>query len=173
MALVTTSGSATADSYYTLAELNAYWSARGNTTWTGSDSVKEAAAIKATVWVDFTYRARFPGQRTEGRAQAVPQALEWPRRNAYDRENELIASTVIPIEIKHAQAEAALRELVTPGSLSPDYVASEQVKSESVGPLSTEFFGGGGSSSVLPVVNIIDGILSSLIGGDVGFVMRA
>lgn len=35
-----------------------------------------------------------------------------------------IPATEVPIEIIHATYEAALRELASPGSLSPDFVAT-------------------------------------------------
>lgn len=169
MALTTTPGSATADSYATLAETDTYHSDRGNTAWAGTDALKEAALRRAVTWLDSTYLVRFPGYRTDDR----DQNLEWPRTNAYDIAGELLAVSEIPIEIKRAQMEAALRELVVPGSLSPDFVAAGAVKSESVGPISQEFFASGGSSSVLPVIHIVDGILAGLIGGAVVFVARA
>ena len=170
MALVTTPGSLTADSYATLAEANTYHTAQGNTAWTGADALKEGALRRATVWLDSTYRVRFPGYRTDRRLQA----LEWPRTSAYDAAQQLLGVAEIPIEIKNAQIEAALRELATPGSLSPDFVATGQLKAISVeGAVSQEFFGISGASDVLPVVNIVDGILSGLIGGDANFVMRA
>ncbi len=169
MALVTTPGSATADSYATLTEADTYHSDRGNTAWTGTDALKENALRRAVDWLDFTYRTRFPGSRADDR----DQNLEWPRAVAYDVAGTLIANTEIPIEIKRAQIEAALRELVAPGSLSPDYNASEQLKSLDVFQVVRREYFGGGENAVLPVLHIVDGILSGLIGGGGNFVMRA
>lgn len=169
MTLVTTPGSATADSYATLAEANTYHSDRGTSAWTGTDAVKEEALRRAVNWLDFTYRTRFPGFRTDDR----DQNLEWPRDNAYDVAGVFIVNTEIPIEIKRAQIEAALRELVAPGSLSPDYTASEQLKSLDVFQVVRREFFGGGENAVLPVLHIVDGILSGLIGGDSNFLLRA
>ena len=84
-----------------------------------------------------------------------------------------IVNTEIPIEIKRAQIEAALRELVAPGSLSPDFTASEQLKSLDVFQVVKREFFGGGENAVLPVLHIVDGILSGLIGGDTNFLLRA
>lgn len=169
MVLITTPGSATADSYATLAEANTYHIDRGNTAWTGSDALRDAALRRATTWVDNTYRHRFPGWRTDDR----DQNLEWPRTHAFDIAGELLDVDEIPIEIKRAQIEAALRELVAPGSLSPDFTASEQLKSLDVFQVVKREFFGGGENAVLPVLHIVDGILAGLIGGDTNFVMRA
>ncbi len=168
MALDTASGAATADSYATLVEANIYHTDRGNLAWTGGDALKENALRRATVWVDINYRTRFSGARTNDR----DQALEWPRINAYDAANVFIVDTEIPIEIKHAQMEAALRELVAVGSLSPDYTASEQLKSLDVFQVVKREFFGGGESAVKPVLHIVNGILAGLIGGDTNFLLR-
>ena len=169
MALTVTPGSATADSYATLAEANTYHTDHGTTAWTGTDALKENALRRAVDWLDFTYRTRFSGSRADDR----DQNLEWPRDNAYDIADVFIVNTEIPIEIKRAQIEAALRELVAPGSLSPDYTASEQLKSLDVFQVVKREFFGGGENVVLPVLHIVDGILSGLIGGDTNFLLRA
>lgn len=151
--------------YGTLAEANAYHTERGNAAWTGTDGVKTAALTRASTWIDATYGARFPGNRTEGRNQE----LQWPRAGAQDIECWPIEINEIPIEIKRATFEAALRELVTPNSLSPDYVAAERVKRERVGPLETEYVDTGvGVADVRPIVSIVDDILSHLLPGERG-----
>lgn len=160
MTLTVTPGSASADSYATLAEANTYHTDHGTTLWTGSDALKEQAMRRATVWLDFTYRSLWPGLRTDGR----DQALSWPRSAAQDAEGVVIPIDEVPSEIKDAQTESALRELVTPGSLSPDYVASTRVLSVSVGPIKQTFADVGGASSLVPIIGIVDGILGSLLG---------
>lgn len=114
--MITTPGAADANSYVAVAVADAYHLARGNTIWTGADGLKEAALIRATAWIDGRYGSRWPGFRTNRRLQA----LDWPRTEAYDREGEVILNTEIPAEVVAATCEAALRELVAPGSLSPD-----------------------------------------------------
>lgn len=116
MALITNPGDLTANSYASLAEAATYHSARGNATWTGSDTLKEAALIRATQWIDGRYGDLWPGIRWKLRGQA----LDWPRVEAYDRDGTVLDYDTIPVEVLNATCEAALRELVTPGSLSPD-----------------------------------------------------
>ncbi len=168
MVLITTPGAADADSYATLVEADAYHLARGNTAWAGSTTLKENALRRSAVWVDINFRVQFPGARTIER----DQVLEWPRINAFDVAGVFIVDTEIPIEIQQAQMEAALREVVAPGSLSPDYTASEQLKSLDVFQVVKREFFGGGENAVKPVLHIVNGILAGLIGGDSNFLMR-
>src|SRR5687767_15226190 len=103
-------GLSTAESYITVAYADTYHTDRGQTTWTGTDAAKEAALRRALAYLDGRYGPRFNGLRKLGR----DQALMWPRVGASDSEGWLIDDTVIPAELKRAQAEAALRELEEP-----------------------------------------------------------
>lgn len=173
--------------YGTLAAALSYHSDRGNAAWGAStDQLRTAALVRASVWLDGRYRARFPGVRTGGRAQV----LEWPRMPAtgtqlygqgrdpwseadedglyastvFDVDGNAISTDAVPAEIETATYEAALRELTSPGSLSPDYVASQRVVSESIGALSVDYADGSGTENdVRPCVTVVDDILSSLI----------
>jgi hypothetical protein len=167
MALVTIPGSDTSDSYATLAAADAHHSAMGHAGWTGTDAAKEAALRRATLWIDGTYRSRFPGIRRYAREQA----LEWPRANATDRDGWPIDADTIPAEIATSTIEAALRELGVPGSLSPDYVAALAVKREKVGPIEVEYLGAAGAGAAQPILTLVDGILSGLFSGASGGVL--
>lgn len=159
------------DFYGTVAAADAYHAARANTAWTGEDVAKQAALIRASVYIDGRYRkllasgvwqSLFPGVKTEGRGQA----REWPRTGAYDYEGNAIPADQVPIEVEQATYEAALRELVEPGSLSPDYVASSTVKRQKVGPIEEEFavsVGVDGASAVRPVISIIDEMIAPVL----------
>ena len=160
MALDTTIGGAASDSYATLVYADAYHAAMGGTTWTGTDALKEAALRRATAWLDGRYKADWPGYRVNGRSQA----LDWPRSSVTDNEGLAVEYTAIPTEVQKATAEAALRELVTPGSLSPDYVAADQVKAESVGSISVTYTGIAGAAGSRPVLTVVSEILAPLIG---------
>lgn len=171
MALDTTIGGASSDSYVTLVYADAYHAAMGGTTWTGVDALKEAALRRATAWMDGRYGPEWPGYRTNGRSQA----LDWPRYGVTDQEGWGVLSDAIPTEVQKATAEAALRELVTPGSLSPDYVAADQVKAESVGSISVTYTGIAGAAGSRPVLTVVAEILAPLIGsaGATTFLARA
>lgn len=145
-----------ADSYVALNAANGYHSARGNSAWSGTDTVKEAALRRATAYIDMAYRARFPGVRREGREQP----LQWPREDAIDVRGEEIADDEIPQEIKDAVCEAALREIAEAGSLMPDLERGGQIKSVKAGSVTVEYIEG---ASVRTSFQIIDGILGDIL----------
>jgi len=96
-----------ADFYGTEAGFEAYCEARAITAPAGD---VEPALLRASVWLDGTYRDRFSGYRTQQRLQV----REWPRYDAIDAECNGIPATEVPVEIIEATYEAALRELARP-----------------------------------------------------------
>jgi len=160
MPLDTTIGGANADSYPSLAYALAYHAAKGNAAWaSATDANRETALRRATTWLDGTYRAHWTGYRVNGRLQA----LEWPRSDVVDIGDYAVDYMTIPPEILRATCEAALRELATPGSLSPDVTDAAIVVSEKVGPISVTYRGGGGTAGQRPILTVIDDILSGLL----------
>lgn len=160
MTLTITPGSATADSYTDVATATAYATARG-LLFTGVTVDQEAALRRATGWIDATYRGRFPGQRENGRAQA----LEWPRKNAYDTDGDLIAVDSIPDEIVSATIEAAIRELAVPHSLTPDVTLAGAKVLTQVDKIAWEVVRKPSTADdYKPTLTIVDGILAALIG---------
>lgn len=124
----------------TPAEVDAYATARAWSDWAGENAIKAAAIMRAQTYLAGLYNGRW--------------ATEWGNDDA-------------PDEVKYAIAEAARRELVTPGSLSPDYVASRVVNRErkKVGPLEKElqYAEATSASSVRPQIAIIDQLLAGLV----------
>lgn len=158
--------------YGTVADANTYHAARGNTAWTGDDAQKLAALARASSYVDAlgmrmcgtSWQSAYPGVKTGGRAQT----LAWPRTGAYDVDGTAIPPDAVPWEVEHATYEAALRELATPGSLSPDFVPSQQVKREKVDVLEVEYAvtsNTNGSNPNLPVITIVDKLLAPVMVG--------
>lgn len=145
MTLVVTPGASNADSYASLADSNAYFSGRGVTAWTGTDSVKEAALRKATSYLDNAYRDRWRGVRLN-----EDQSLAWPRCDAatyrsdigittalFDSDGFEIPTDAIPTAIQRATMEAALLALAGT-DLEPALAASAvgiKSISKGVGPL--------------------------------------
>jgi len=121
----------------------------------------ETILRRGSVYIDGTYRSRFTGRKVGGRAQE----LEWGRVDAYDASGEDIPEGEIPIEIEQATYEAAFREWTEPGSLTPEYIATDRVKSETVGPLSVTYADSKTMSAAdaTPVIPIIDMILAPLL----------
>ena len=185
MALVTTPGAADADSYFTLAEATAYFTARGIATWTGSDTVKESAARRGTTYLDNQYRGRWKGYRTE-----QLQALAWPRVGSggdsrlraqgdtfavygiVDDDGFEIPTNVIPAQIKTAAMEAALLVL-TGVTMEPRLERGGQIKSklEQVGPISESTTWMDGAPAVdrfLAIEGLLRGLVNSMPGSTSG-----
>ncbi len=163
------SGLPDAESYVSTADCVAYATARGLTF--TPDAAGEASLRRATAYIDNTYRTRFPGQRRRFRLQA----LEWPRVGVVDMSGFPIASDEIPTEIVRATCEVAVRELASPGSLSPDVTPGKVQKRVRVeGAVEVEYaVGGGGVASQQVNSPVIDGILAALIGTGAAFTASA
>jgi len=157
MAIVVEDGSGLADSnsYASEDDFGTYCDDRGITPASGD---AESALIRATQWIDDTYRSRFPGTRVNGR----DQALEWPRAAAYDASGFLIDEDEVPTEIVKATCEAALRELTEAGSLAPDLDRGGQIKEWQAGSVRIVY---GANASAETVFQAIDGILSGILTG--------
>lgn len=156
------------DTYLSVADAVAY-AAKVGGSFSGDTAAQEAALVRATAWIDATYRSRFPGKRASGR----DQALEWPRAEAKDAEGEDIGTDEIPQEIEDATAEAAIREIASPGSLSPDVTPGQQKTLVQVEGIRWDSNAIGGAAAQKPVLHVVDGILASLIGSGTGRLLRA
>lgn len=123
-----------------------YHTARGNTDW-GADTAAQTIALqRASDYIDLMFRVRLSSGRWVSQfigEKATPgQVPEWPRDEVTDYEGTEISGPVTPTEIEYATYEAALRELVTPGSLMPDYdptATSGSVTQETVGPITVKY----------------------------------
>ncbi len=156
--------------YGTLADANVYNADRGRADWAaGTEPDREAALVRGSDYVDQRYGAQacgcggpaFPGKKTGGREQE----REWPRTGATDRAGNPIPDDEVPIEVERATYEAAYRELLNPGSLSPDYVPAQLVNKEKVGPIEVGYAVSqdADGNPLRPVVTVIDEILSGLL----------
>lgn len=172
MSLNSTAGDVAADSYASLAETDAYFLSRNVTTWTGADTVKEAALRRATTYLDNQYRLLWVGITA-----TQTQSLCWPRvdgtRGYYTGYTQLlldingwpIPSNVVPTQIKTAAMETALLALGT-AALEPVLDRGGQIKSigKSVGPLRKDITYVDGA----PVVSrylVVEGLLAGLVKG--------
>ena len=96
-----TAGAATANSYASVAEADAYLAVRGDTsTWTAlTTGEKEAKLQWAALYLD---TLTFKGTRSTS-----TQALQWPRIGVWDRDGFEVDG--IPQALKNAQAEMAFQ----------------------------------------------------------------
>lgn len=147
MALIIEDGTivAGAESYVTAAEATTYHTARGNAAWTGTDTVKEAALLKAAAYLDGHYCNRFKGSKY----QPLEQTMQWPRAGVFI-DGHLLDAYTIPQRLKDAQCELAL--IALSADLAPPVAAG--VKREKVDVLETEYFAGApAGTTVYTVVN--------------------
>jgi len=160
------------DHYGTLVDADAYHAARGRADWVeSSEPDRTSALVRGSDYVDQRYRGSsmygcggpaFPGKKTGGRSQD----REWPRTGASDRSGDPIPADEVPVEVERASYEAAYREVLEPGSLSPDYVPAQRVTREKVGPIDITYSDGadGGTSNPMrPVATVIDEILGPVL----------
>jgi len=100
MAIVTTVGDATANSYITVAEYEAFWTER-NVNISGATAAKESELVKAADYINRSYT--FVGEQ-----QYRYQAMAWPRLTGiYLVKDFPIDPDFVPQDIKDAQAELA------------------------------------------------------------------
>lgn len=131
MALDTTVGGASADSYGALADFQAYATKMGWTL-TATEAEQEAYLRRATIYLDTTYR--FVGYKA-----ASTQALAWPRI-VYDTDEDgySIPSDSIPQAVINAQFELAwvqhggtdILEAVTTGGLTAHRVKVGEIEED-------------------------------------------
>lgn len=114
----------------------AYHLARGNAVWGAATSeVQDQARQRGSDYVDRAYRNRLPGVRTGGAAQLE----EWPRTGASYRTGEAIDPASVPIQVEYAAYEAALREMVKPGSLLPDFSEDNRITEKTAGSVTIRY----------------------------------
>lgn len=141
MALVieTGTGSATSESYISVADADTYHSIRSNTAWAALTTAnKEAYLRRATEYMTQAYRLRWAGAR-----KTTTQALDWPRSfvplldslSGYMTYPAYVADDVVPAEVQRACAELALTS--STDTLAPKL--ERATISETVGPISVDY----------------------------------
>ena len=100
----TGAGLSNANSYASVSAADSYVADRGITGWASlSQTIKEQSLVKATDYLEATYRAAWKGNRV-----SETQALSWPRYNVVvDGFN--FASNGVPLQVVNACIEMAIR----------------------------------------------------------------
>jgi hypothetical protein len=145
--IIATPGDPNANSYATLAEANTYHESvleADAEPWNDADvDVRNRALVQATRLLDANIA-------WTGWPATSAQVLGWPRIYAYTRTGGLVASNVIPNELKNATAELA-RRLIVNGM--PDTASdTEGLKRLKAGPVELEFDGSSSDSGVIPAL---------------------
>lgn len=144
-------GVAGANAYITVEEFKAYHADRGQDVSNFDDEAIAAGIVRATDYLDT--RFTFLGQRLRGRDQTT----EWPRMNVYDRDRRYVNG--IPVEVKEATAEYALRALTQELNPDPERDPSGRPvhsKSEQVGPISESVTYAYGGAYTMPAYPAAD-----------------
>ena len=158
--LIVEDGSIVADanSYIAYDYALSYHALRGNSAWAAaSDADQQYAIIRATQAVDSIYKGKWKGEPTE----YGTQELEWPRSGVTVGSTS-IDDDVIPAAIKKAVCEAALRELASPGSMTPDLDRGGEIKRVKADVVEVEYMDGANSTTTFTA---IDGLLADLVTG--------
>lgn len=145
-----------ADSYISVADAEAYLVARGKEL-TGNAAAKEAALIQAT---DYMVRYAWKGSRVSG-----TQALDWPRVGV-EANGFPIPSNIVPVPVRHACAELAVRAQA--GDLAPDL--GRRTSQETVGPVSVSYEPG---SVPYTVFRAVDNMLAAYVDASGTKLVRA
>jgi hypothetical protein len=152
--------------YGTAGGFRIYHTARGrNIGAYDDDSEIEAALLVASERNDAKYRASFSGTKVGYRSQI----RDFPRVGGFDVFGYSIPSDTIPTEMINATYEAALRQLVTPGSLSLDWTPSKYKRVSVDGAVSAEYTVFGSAMDVQTQFAIIDEIIAPILTGHGNF----
>lgn len=148
--------------YGTAAGFREYHEARGrDVSAYDDDAVIDASLLVASEWLDNTHRRLFKGYKVGGREQD----REWPRHSVFDHEGKAVSSDSVPPEVEYATYEATLRQLITPGSLTLDYIPNKYRSVNIQGSVSVTYAGANGSADIQTQFTIIEQILDPLLGG--------
>lgn len=125
-----------AESYASVSEAGTYLRARGfGEAWDDMEQLdREVALRKATDFMRQVYRQRWAGARVR-----YEQRLDWPRYSVVV-DGFAVPSNLVPVDVKQACAELALRAAQGEELLPDQEAGNSQVKREKIGPLDTEYF---------------------------------
>lgn len=133
MSLDVTIGGASAEAYISATDASTYHSDRGNTAWASASTAEQEAALRrGAEYLDAVYLLRWKGAKaTSG------QAMQWPRIDVVDSSDYSISSSILPVPLKRANAELALRALSE--DLFPDLARGGEIQRVKAGEVEVEF----------------------------------
>ena len=149
--------------YGTTAGFKVYHNERGNVATIAdlTDTEIDSSILVASEWIDNTYRNLWPGEKLGQRKQI----RDWPRSSAFDVNKDPIDYDTVPIEIERATYEAALKNAVSPGSLSVDFTPSRYQIVSVEDAIFVQYRTFTQAADIQTRFTIIDNILSVLLSG--------
>ncbi len=159
-------GLANANAYIDTTFADAYFADRGVAGWTGTSVVKQNAIVRATDYIEIRFSQLF-----KGAVLTTVQSLAWPRQSEVVVDGVYYADpdfpTGVPVQVKKACAEYALRALTTTLAPDPEVDASGRpliMKSEKIGPITeTTQYVPGTRVSIFKPYPAADALLRQLI----------
>lgn len=128
----TGSGVSGANTYVNQTDFETYCDGRGLSYSAYTDDQKEEAILRG---MDFVEALPWKGTKAD-----EANALRWPRSSVEDADGNAVDSDEVPTGVFNAACRAAYEEVVTSGTLLANLTRDDLVKSEKVGPISTEYF---------------------------------
>lgn len=159
----TGAGLSNANSYASVSAADGYVADRGITGWAGlSQTIKEQSLVKATDYLEATYRDAWKGNRVN-----ETQALSWPRYNVIvDGFN--CPSNVVPLQVVNACVEMAIRAAAGETLIADQ---GQRVKREKIDVIEVEYQDYSDPTQRYPFINrIITPFLLSASEGGFGVV---
>lgn len=141
----TGAGLSNSNSYASVAAADSYVADRGNADWAALTTIeKQQALIKATDYLEQTYREAWKGYRV-----TAEQSLSWPRSGVYV-DGFPVAANIVPNSVINACIEMAIR-----ASAGENLIADlgQQVVREKVDVIETEYAKYGSPAERYPAVN--------------------
>lgn len=126
-------GRSDANAIVSLAEFKSYCGDRGLAYSSYADEALNEAIVRASAF--FANAFIYQGQKVNRRAQTMP----FPRYAVSDREGWPVLPTEIPPELKQACSEVTLREAAEPGSMNPDVVMADKIRTLKAGSVSIDY----------------------------------
>lgn len=157
MALIVETGQvvAGANCYVSLEDCTSYHQLRGNSAWTGADTDKETAIVRAAQYLN--------GLNWQGYKTNFRNPLAWPRNEVVleggnylsypDYSDSYFPSNEVPQEVIDANCELALRALTS--NLNPDLDRGGMIIREKVDVLETEYAPGAPPGWTRPTVDTL------------------
>lgn len=150
----TGSGSASANSYSSVAAATTYHEAYGNPqAWTAAGLYAQQDALRqATRALDVRYGSWWSGVRV-----GSTQALDWPRAYVYDAAGNAVPTTTIPTRLQQATAILALLHIqgedILPDTQTGADIKSETLSSASGASKSVTYIGGKRADTQFPIID--------------------
>ena len=141
----TGAGLSNANSYASVSAADSYVADRGITGWAAlSSTIKQQSLVKATDYLEATYRAAWKGNRV-----SETQSLSWPRYNVIvDGFN--FPSNVVPTQVVNACIEMAIRASVGETLLADQ---GQRVRREKIDVIEVEYQDYSDPTQRYPLVN--------------------